>query len=207
MDLLKIYKESKMKSKKTIFISIAVVLFISLTGYIISESKVPKGWLLTGSSPGSYEVGVDKKAMEKGGNSVYLKSIEENISGFGTLMQNFSADNYLNKRVRFSGSVRSKNVVGTAGLWMRVDGKEDPTKPLAFDNMNDRPITGTTEWKKYDVVLDVPAKSSLINIGILLAGSGEVWLSNIKVEIVDRTVPTTGSAKAADEPVNLNFEN
>ena len=58
-------------------------------------------------------------------NAVYIKSKEENINGFGTLMQDFSADKYLNKRVRLSGYVKSKDVVQWAGLWMRIDGNQN----------------------------------------------------------------------------------
>jgi len=36
---------------------------------------------------------------------------------------------------------------------MRID-KE--TTQLAFDNMENRAIKGTTDWLKYDVVLDIP---------------------------------------------------
>jgi hypothetical protein len=45
---------------------------------------------------------------------------------------------------------------------MRVD-KE--SKHVAFDNMHDRPITGSSDWKKYDVVLDVPQDSTGISFG------------------------------------------
>jgi hypothetical protein len=196
-----------MKPRKVIIISIIAILFIFLTGYIMSEGKVPKGWLLSGSSPGSYETGIDKVSGE---NVIYFKSVKENISGFGTLMQSFSADNYLNKRVRFSGYVKSKDVAGTAGLWMRIDGKEDPTKPLAFDNMSNRPITGVTEWTKYDVVLDIPSNGNMINIGILLSSTGELWVRNLKLEVVDTTVPTTdliNKSSKLTEPVNLDFQN
>jgi hypothetical protein len=33
----------------------------------------------------------------------------------------------------------------TAGLWMRID-QVNSDKPLAFDNMYNRPIIGTTVW-------------------------------------------------------------
>lgn len=124
-------------------------------------------------------------------------------------MQNSSAEKYLNKRVRFSGYVKSKNVVESAGLWMRIDGKDNPAEPLAFDNMNNRPIKGNTECKKYNVVLDVPSNSNLINIGILLAGTGEIWISNLKFEIVYKSVPTTDLVSRSlmqDGPVNLDFK-
>jgi hypothetical protein len=195
-----------MKPKKAIIVSLTAILFIFITGYIISQSNVPKGWFIAGSKPGSYETGIDTNAGE---NILYFKSIKENIDGFGTLMQNFSADNYLNKRVRLSGYIKSKDVAETAGFWMRIDGKENPQKPLAFDNMGNRPITGTTEWKKYDVVLDVDSNATMINFGILLSSTGQVWVRNLKFQIVDKSVPTTDlniSSSKPTEPVNLDFE-
>ena len=40
-----------------------------------------------------------------------------------------------------------------AALWMRVDGGG---KVIKFDNMEDRPVKGTTEWKRCSVVLTHP---------------------------------------------------
>ncbi len=124
-------------------------------------------------------------------------------------MQNFSAEKFLNKRLRFSGYIKAKNVAGSAGLWMRIDGKENPTKPLEFDNMNNRPIKGNTGWKKYDIVLDIPPNSNLVNIGILLTGTGEIMISNLKFEVVDKSIPTTdliNRFQEIDEPINLDFK-
>ena len=64
---------------------------------------------------------------------------------------------------------------------------------LSFDNMQDRPIRGTLDWKQYAIVLDVPQESIGIFFGILSAGPGEVWLANVQFAIVDNTVPKTGS--------------
>jgi len=51
--------------------------------------------------------------------------------------------------------------------WMRVD-KSTGAPPLAFDNMQDRPITGTADWKSYAVVLDIPEGAT----GIFLWSTG-----------------------------------
>jgi hypothetical protein len=59
--------------------------------------------------------------------------------------------------------------------------------------MQNRPIKGTQDWAKYDVVLDVPNDSVGIYFGILLVGKGQVWLDNIHFEGVGSNVPTTGS--------------
>ena len=86
-------------------------------------------------------------------------------------MQNVQADHYLGKRVRFSAFVKTERAQEWAGLWMRVD---KGTQTAAFDNMHDRPITASTNWQKYDVVLDVPEDATGISFGVLLSGSGEV---------------------------------
>jgi hypothetical protein len=120
------------------------------------------------------------------------------------LMQSIRAEQYKGKRVRLSGFVKSQTVVSWAGLWMRVDQGKDM---VAIDNMQDRPVKGTTDWQRYDVVLNVPPDSTGISFGILLDGAGEVWLSSTKFDVVGADVPVTGAAdkKTPDNPVNLDF--
>jgi len=88
---------------------------------------------------------------------------------------------------------------------MRID-KE--TTQLAFDNMENRAIKGTTDWQKYDVVLDVPKDATGIFFGILLSETGEVWISNASFEVVGSDVPTSGAGvpRMPVEPTNLSFE-
>src|SRR5271167_1537397 len=120
-------------------------------------------------------------------------------------MPSFRAANYVGKRNRFSAFVKSDGVQSWSGLWMRVDKGQDM---VAFDNMVDRPIKGTTGWQKYEVVLDVPQDATGIALGVLLDGPGEVWLNGGKFEVVGADVPTTGGdgGKLRDEPTNLDFE-
>lgn len=71
--------------------------------------------------------------------------------------------------MRLSGYLRTADA-GGAQMWMRVDGPNH--EALAFDNMDSRPVTGTTGWKRYDIVLDVPQTSVDVAFGFFLAGSG-----------------------------------
>jgi hypothetical protein len=121
-----------------------------------------------------------------------LHSISQaSSSDFGTMMITQTAAGFAGKRVRFSGWVRSQSLDTWAGLWMRVD---EPNNQMgAFDNMANRPIKGTTPWSQYDVVLDVAADAVDIAFGVLLTGNGEVWLDGVNVEVVDDSVPPTGS--------------
>ena len=112
------------------------------------------------------------------------------------------------QRVRFSAFVRSLAVQDWAGLWVRIDGRGNPPKLLGFDNMQERAIKGTTDWKNYEVVLDVPEGAKGIFFGILLSRTGTVWINNANFEIVGRSTPTTGTntPKVLPEPTNLGFE-
>lgn len=69
-------------------------------------------------------------------------------------------DEYLGKRIRLNGYVKNEKITGWAGMWMRVDGTDKNTS-LAFDNMANRAIGGTSDWTKYEIVLDVPRKLSV----------------------------------------------
>ena len=148
-----------------------------------------QSWFLAGDTPQDYAYGIDPTLRPNGKASAYLKAGVAQPTGFGTLMQAFQGIEYRGKRLRMSGSVKAQEVEQWAGLWMRVDG--DGGKTLSFDNMQNRPIQGTGDWKRYDIVLDVPAESVGIYFGILLAGKGQVWLSNVQFQVVGKEVPTT----------------
>jgi len=202
-----IHKEMRMllNSKFSLITGLMVVAVVIASSLLITAG-VPTGWHLAGSKPADYESGIDKQAQYNAHPSAYLKSKTEVIDGFGTLMQNFRADQYAGKRMRFTAFLKSEGVQDWAGLWMRVDkGKES----VAFDNMQDRPIRGSNGWREYAVVLDVPQNATGIFFGVLLSGSGEVWMNSVKVKPVGSEVPTTGSGATQnrDHPINLDFEN
>jgi hypothetical protein len=70
-------------------------------------------------------------------------------------------------------------------------GGRNGKSPLAFDNMGDRKIEGTTQWTKYSVVLDVPEEAAAIAFGLLLNGKGQVWLDELAFDVVGPDVATT----------------
>ncbi len=177
---------------------------------LVEEASVRKSqtgmasWSMAGSHPADYEPGVDTQETFQNENSGYLRARRPDAEGFGTMMQMFKADNYRSKRMSFSAIVKSVDVENWAGLWMRIDGTGERT--LGFDNMQNRPIQGTTNWQKHTIVLDIPPESINIAFGILLSGSGQVWLSNVQFDEVSLDVPTTNISGANEaQPGNLNF--
>lgn len=174
------------------------------------EKREIKGWMLSGSQPHQYESGIDKQNVHSGKASAYLRSVSvgsDTPEPFATLMQMFKADQYKGERLRLSAFIKSENVLGFAGLWMRID--DVAGDPLQFDNMSSRPIKGTNNWNHYSVVLDVPESGACICFGVLLSGTGTVWMDRFTFEVVDKRVPTTNtefSHDLLDEPMNLSFE-
>lgn len=180
-------------------------VFLLTVCTVTLHAAVPKGWYVRGSKPIEYEAGIDALATHDSRPSAFLRSKQPVVHGFGTLMQDFRADRYLGKRVRFSAFVKSDDARDWAGLWMRVD---KGRKQLAFDNMHDRPIKGTTDWRRYEVVLDVPQDATGIFFGVLLSGAASIWINDVKFEVVGPIVlPSDGDQLLTpDEPTNLDFE-
>jgi hypothetical protein len=174
-------------------------------------SPLPEGWFLAGNRPSEYNAGMESIQVSvsfAGGpagdqsfgvqGALFLRSKEGiTTTGFGTLMRQLDSAPYLGKRVRFSASVKTEGVKrhgidAWAGLWMRID---EPGRVVTLDNMHDgghdRAIRGTKDWKRYEVVLDVPEYASRVSFGILLAGSGAMWANDMKVEAVGPEVKVT----------------
>jgi hypothetical protein len=185
---------------------ISLVLFALVLLPTLAAAATPNGWFLAGSDPASYRIERDTSVVRDGKASGLLASTGPS-KGFGTMMQSFDATEYLGKRVKLSAWVKAKDVKSWAGVWMRVDGKDKPS--LAFDNMQSRPIKGTLDWKRYDIVLDVADNASGIYFGILMDGEGKVWLNSLQLEIVDASVPVTSQYPSPHlkKPTNLDFGN
>ena len=183
---------------------------LTLLSFSLEPLTNVKGWFLAGSERESYEIGVVDDA-ERNGKVGFIKSTKSKIKGFGTIMQDFVPEDFYDQRVKLTAYIKTKDAAGWVGLWMRVDGlpaKDGKNKEvLYFDNMNDRKIVGTTGWTKYEIILDVPKEATNIAYGVLLSGTGEAWLDDIKFEIVDKNEQEATSTKTRlKAPTNTTFE-
>lgn len=163
-----------------------------ITGGIrLNKQNEIKDWTITGTAPEKYRIGVDGVICHMGSKSATICSVADEFTAgeFGTIMQQISAKRFIGKRMRFSGFVKTREVEGWCGLWMRIDSALGAA--LKLDNMQSRAVTGTTEWNHYSCVLDVPENGAILNMGILLYGKGQVWFDNADFQEVDRHTPTT----------------
>jgi hypothetical protein len=187
------FKECKMKNIVfyVILISVSVSAFAQTPQTKTTDLQPPAGWAKSGSHPQEYEIFLDSSVHRSGKASGSIKSKPSPAKdGFTTMMQIIKPDNYRGKRIRLAGYLKTENVAGSSSFWLRIDGAE-MYKDLGFDNMGNRPVTSTTDWKNYEVVLDVPAEAELIAFGVILQGIGQVWADDLKIEVVGQDVNST----------------
>jgi len=171
----------------------------------VELEPLPAAWQITGSRAREYEMGLLPGISYQGNRvaELRLRSAVSEPSGFGAVMQSITATRYLNRRVRFCAVARTCEVSDWAGLWLRIDG---PNGTLIIDNMEDRPLRGTTDWAEASIVLDVPEQATKLHFGALLSGAGAMNLTRPRFDEVEETVPVTATfAVLPDEPQALDF--
>lgn len=151
--------------------------------------QAPEGWALTGRDAVVYRVDIDDNVQRRDVSSATLLSTQAATDQFALLAQQVDAKPYRGGRVRLSGYLRSLDILGRAFLWMRVD--NDSFSAVAFDNMQTRSVRGTTRWKVYEIILDIPMDATIIAMGAGVVGTGQIWLNDVLLELVDNEFPST----------------
>jgi len=148
---------------------------------------MPRDW--AGSPPST--IFTDNKIVHSGKWALRLErhaGAPEPFSSIGTALPiDFSG-----QQVQLRGFLKSENVDGSFGLWMRQDINGSPVE---FDNLSSRRLRGTTDWTEYSITLPLHAGARLI-FGVLLSGRGKVWADDLQL-LVDgqpiALVPINGS--------------
>lgn len=169
-----------------------------------NEVTMPQRWSAasTGSSSNSFQIGVDPQVSFNGQRALTVNAISgvEDVS-FGTAIQYVNSFGYEGKRVRFSGMLKTKGVKTWAGLWLGsgfVTTLDNPSNILPAGTGSGR---GDQDWQRVSVVMDVAADEKVgVSMGIALVGQGQLWVSDLKFEEVDTTVPVTATLVGLDLP-------
>ncbi len=189
----------KLLKMKSLYSCLLLILLLVVTSFTI-----PRGWHKNGTDPDSYHAGVEAGAGISSSKAGTIQSARGRITGYCSLVQSFKPGRYRNKKIRLSGYMRSSDVENYAGFFLRIDG--EPTGgALAFDNMEDRPIKGTTGWTRYEITLSVSDNAREIVLGAILNGPGKIWFDNIHIDVIDEPTDKKGTI-IYKGPVNLNFE-
>jgi hypothetical protein len=153
---------------------------------------LPFFWYISSVNLG-YRLRVDETYGYKSDSSLLISSdytqqprfVVPGTQAFATVVQCFDAKPYWGKAIHLSGYVETFNLLqGTAGLWMRVDLKDGSNRIL--DNMTNRPVYGTTPWRRSDVILFAEENiAEKICFGALLMGAGSARFDELRVRVID----------------------
>jgi hypothetical protein len=192
----------------------ALVLSAGATGL-----QMPAGWQASKSpraeAPASfapvdqYEIGIDT-ALPGSSPSLTVRSVAKlnpDVISVGHAYQSVSG--YAGQRVRFSGQARTEAAGGWAGLYLGLgDMDHDLLTPVAMGQagVEKRPPVGAAvpaadgRWHDVSAVLDVPAGAPWLILGVAQVGEGQVWVRDLKFEVVGADVPVTTT------PVGIDWE-
>ena len=102
-------------------------------------------------------------------------------SGTGYLYQHFAAVRYRNKRVRYSLYIKTKRVKKGAHLFF--DMYDADSNDLLF--VKPEPgITGTKDWTKLELDIEIPIEAYTISIGAILDGPGEMYMGGLEFGVI-----------------------
>ena len=148
------------------------------------------------SGPG-VKSGMDPNVTSSGKPALLLLSTAGNPVADGNAFCRVDVTPFLGKRIRISTMLKSANLANWGGIAMAAiarDGKWvsfDTLSNQLLDGAVNRPISGTTDWSRVEIVSDIPADTSQLMIGLRMKGSGRLWIDGTTIEVVGSDTPTT----------------
>ena len=159
-------------------ISLSIVLPV-LSATQAAGAQEVHAWRLGGSNPSNYSMTADSSSVMGAGATVSLRSRTSAGSGFGTISTRIPADTFVGRRVLISADIETRDVMGSASVWLRADSSG---KALVLENGTGRGIKGTTSSPAHmDVAVYVPRSATTIVFGLLLSGTGEATARNVRI--------------------------
>jgi C-terminal processing protease CtpA/Prc len=158
----------------------------------------PGGWFANPPST----VFVDDKVVHSGQWSVRIERDAQSAGGFSVIGRSISWE-YSGKSIEMRGFLRTENVTGYAGLWMRQD---NGSEMLAIENMESQQLKGTHDWAEYKITLPVNKDTRSLVFGFLMAGTGKAWADDLQILVDGKPVWELTKAPTATTVLDRDHE-
>jgi len=139
------------------------------------EEGLPTGWA---GRPRS-TLGLDENVFHQGNAAGRIIRVGGESGKFSSLTKRLSAD-ITGTTLAFTAWVRSNDVDGQFGLWMRQDGR---TGPVDFVNNYALGLKGDQDWQEISVSTELVDHAREISFGLALTGTGTVWIDDVRIEV------------------------
>jgi C-terminal processing protease CtpA/Prc len=188
---------------------ISSILFLSYTKSVAQQlfngdleeinpvSKLPTGWTLYDDElqKKAYNVSLDSLNKEHGKYAFTIENIGKGYN-FGSVRYPIKRSFY-GQRITLKGFIKTMDVhSGYAALYVMVNSK---TKSLAFNNMEDHKVTGTSDWHEYSISVPYDEKEAQnIEVGAFLQGDGKMWVDNMRLFIDGKPIDSVNNYRSED---------
>ncbi len=194
-----------------------------------SHEAVVNCWKALEWSADNFRFALDRSERTSGEVSASILSLGES-SSIGRIAQTSDATPLKGKRVELSADLRVKGAKRGAVLSIRADDAQGrligiETLYLGYDadhaehgaGMKRGPM-GDIDWSTAQVLLDVPDQARTVTYGVSLAGSGQLWVDNVRLEVIAQRISADAGvvinpfgikaerSELTSSPRNLDFE-
>lgn len=154
----------------------------------------PRGWKRMGSS--SFSAAMSKETPRSGNRCLRLSSEgQSSVSEMtGALEFKVEPAKCLGNRIRFRASMRSTSENGS--LLMSLSSRFRSGEIGAVELLRAKRLD-LGEWSDYEIVLDISEESQTIKLSFLIQGTGDFFVDDVSLEIVDETVAKSVQSAAS----------
>lgn len=171
-------------------------------------AQAPAHWELRGTDPENFRCEIDPGETYRGKPIARLTYIGTTLdgppssAGMGMMLQEISARELLGCRIRFEGELRLQ----AYGIGGAVAHLTWPDRPFAVEDMRTWRTSGTVDWNRFAIELDVPHDdTAIIVFGLVLQGRGSVSVADMSLGVVAEPVAATGHLDLPTRPQNLDL--
>lgn len=137
----------------------------------------PVGWRIGAVG---YTASIDTSNARDGARSLRMRYVGPGVPElevYGIAAQTVEIARPSGAPIRLSGYVRTESIYeGYAALWLRVEG------PNRYVFVAEEPVTGTTEWTRYEIAAPPSPGPVTITFGALFPGSGTAWFDAFRLQ-------------------------
>jgi hypothetical protein len=158
----------------------------------------PGGW--SGGPAGTYVA--DDKVVHSGNWAARFER-DAGSPGPVSAIEKVIPMDFTGKRIELRGFLRTEAVRGFVALWMREDGE---VPRLAFDNMPNQQVNGTSPWAEYSITLPVLVEARQLHFGVMFSGTGKAWADDLRLLVDGKPVWEAPKAARPVTAIDLDHE-
>lgn len=127
---------------------------------------------------GTYAAEIDTKTVYSGKQSLKISSVS-GTTKYGAFTIKIPAQ-FKGKTIRVEGFIKTENVSGDAGLFLRLNRDK---AVLKYHDESYLKHQGTHDWKAFTIRQEYLSETNAIYVGGILNGEGTVWFDQLKVTL------------------------